>query len=89
MSMIFIEKMAHFRRSKKKRVTDQPTDHPTDGPSDMTSYRDARTHLKRMEQDAEGGQKYDKYRPCSDCGGEERIMEEVDEKDSLTGKRIE
>ena len=50
--MIFIEKTDHFQ-NLKKRVTDHPTDHPSDHPSDgrtdMTSYRDARTHLKRKK----------------------------------------
>ena len=37
-----ISRFAHF-----KRLRDRPTNQPTDGPTDMTSYRSARTHLKK------------------------------------------
>ena len=37
-----ISRFAHF-----KRLRDRPTDRPTDRSTDMTSYRSARTHLKR------------------------------------------
>ena len=30
-------------------LTDWPTDRPTNQPTDMTSYRSARTHLKRLD----------------------------------------
>ena len=43
--MIFIEKTAHFRRLK--RTGYHRTNRPSDRPTDTTSYRDARTHLKR------------------------------------------
>ena len=32
-----------------KRLRDGPTDQPTDRRTDMTSYRDARTHLKNAQ----------------------------------------
>ena len=37
--MIFIEKTAHFRRLKKKRVTQGPTIRPTDGRTDRPTVR--------------------------------------------------
>ena len=46
--MIFMKKTAHFQHLKKTGYgpSDGPTIHPTDRPTDMTSYIDARTHLK-------------------------------------------
>ena len=41
-----MSRFAHF-----KRLRDRPTNRPTDRPTDMTSYRSARTHLKRVMDD--------------------------------------
>ena len=47
--MIFMKKTAYFQQLKKTGHgrTDGPTDHPM---TDMTSYSDARTHLKTTPQ---------------------------------------
>ena len=44
-------KNSDFRRSKitRDRRTDGRTDGPTDGRTDRPSYRDSRTHLKKIE----------------------------------------
>ena len=51
----FFTKALQTRDGRTDRPTDRPTDRRTDGPTDTRSYRDARTHLKSVEDDMKLG----------------------------------